>query len=109
MPEQLKRRTEAVASIPQTSWDGWAYGASKSRSILPLDETSRGRTGTRTIIDIVEALERRRSPKGVVVEKFNVNAGGKAIVGNFEIRKESDRESPTGSDSPPADNRDTED
>jgi hypothetical protein len=37
----------------------------------------------------------------VVVEKFSVNAGGKAMVGNFEIRKESERESPAGS--PPTD------
>ena len=71
--------------------------------------------GTRAIIDIVDTLERRRSPKAMVVEKFSVNAGGKAMVGNFEIRKESDRESPTGCDSesrmssPPADNEETED
>jgi len=64
--------------------------------------------GTRAIIDIVETLERRRGPKGVVVEKFSVNAGGKAMVGNFEVVNErSDRKSPTGS--PPGDNEETED
>ena len=62
--------------------------------------------GSQSIIDLIEALERRRSPKAVVVEKVSVNAGGKAMVGNFEIRKDSARESPTDADSsPPADSK----
>jgi len=62
--------------------------------------------GTRAIVDLVEARERRRSPTNVTVERVNVNAGGRAMVGNFEIRKEPKRESTPIP--PPADNQETE-
>lgn len=51
--------------------------------------------GTKAIIELVEALERRRGPRQVVVGKVNVEAGGKAIFGNVETRpRQSDDEEP---------------
>ena len=43
--------------------------------------------GTRVVIDVVEALAKRRSPKNSAVGNVNVEAGGQAIVGNVEIQK----------------------
>lgn len=40
--------------------------------------------GTKAVIDLVEARERRRGPKQIMVGKVNVEAGGQAIVGNVE-------------------------
>ena len=44
--------------------------------------------GTKSIIDLVEARERRRSPKQITVGRVNVEAGGQAIVGNVEAPKQ---------------------
>ena len=44
--------------------------------------------GTKSLIQLVEARERRRSPKQVTVGQVNVEAGGQAIVGNVEAAKE---------------------
>jgi hypothetical protein len=44
--------------------------------------------GTKSLIQLVEARERRRSPKQVTVGQVNVEAGGRAIVGNVEAAKE---------------------
>lgn len=43
--------------------------------------------GTKGLIHLVEARERRRSPKQVTVGQVNVEAGGQAIVGNVEAPK----------------------
>src|SRR5262249_12206817 len=51
--------------------------------------------GTRAVIDLVEARERRRNPKNII-ENLNVNSGGKAIVANFETNRP-ERKTPTGS------------
>jgi hypothetical protein len=42
---------------------------------------------TRTLIDLIEARERRRHPKQVVVGNVKVEAGGQAIVGTIEGHK----------------------
>jgi hypothetical protein len=42
---------------------------------------------TRVLIDLIEARERRRRPKQVVVGNVNVEAGGQAIVGTVEAPK----------------------
>jgi hypothetical protein len=51
---------------------------------------------TRTLIDAIEARERRRRPKQVKVGKVNVEAGGQAIVGNVQnpSRRRAEAETP---------------
>jgi hypothetical protein len=50
--------------------------------------------GTKVLIDLLEARERRRGPKQILVGQVNVEAGGQAIVGNVETPKQqrSDKE-----------------
>jgi hypothetical protein len=48
--------------------------------------------GTRAIIDLVEARERRHSPKSITVANVNVEAGAQAIVGNVETQTRSKNE-----------------
>jgi hypothetical protein len=43
--------------------------------------------GTKSLIHLVEARERRRSPKQISVGQVNVESGGQAIVGNVEAPK----------------------
>lgn len=46
--------------------------------------------GTRAIIDLTEAVERRRDPKQVTISKVNVEAGGQAMVGNFQTQRKAE-------------------
>ena len=46
---------------------------------------------TKVLIELVEARERRRRPKQVVVGNVNVEAGGQAIVGNVEPQSQRTR------------------
>ena len=74
--------------------------AVQTSNLSALDTNLRLATkGTRAIIDLVEARERRRSPKNIVVGNFNVNAGGQAMVGNFKMppKDRSKRQTRTGS------------
>ena len=52
--------------------------------------------GTKAVIDLVEARERRRGPKQITVGKVNVEAGGQAI-GNVETHKQGHAENETRS------------
>jgi hypothetical protein len=47
-----------------------------------------GFSGAKVVVDVLEALERRRrqDPKAVTVGNVNVEAGGQAIVGHVESR-----------------------
>ena len=44
--------------------------------------------GSKVIIELVEARERRRNPKQIVVRKVSVEAGGQAIVGNVKTSRD---------------------
>ena len=46
---------------------------------------------TKVLIELIEARERRRRPKRVVVRDVNIEAGGQAIVGTVEARKQGSR------------------
>ena len=54
---------------------------------------------TRMVIELIEARERRRRPKQVVVGNVNIKAGGQAIVGTVETRKSGSRDEDPSDDS----------